>query len=357
MKKEQEQVYLVYLMVWKEIADNPWISITITSFVSFAAFYFLAGAVFNPAKCLGPPYIYATTHHEVANLLKYTRDGCLISQEVLKGGPIEDSSHLSELRSVAVGKYQGQDALYLADATSADSYLLLYGACDANGQREYIETIISTDLNPGADHTYGVDFDNDGNIYASFQHTDNVLRFKKDTLEPMELPMGLQMQQKEMRYYPGTFYQFGKVGVHPITEQGIRSIAVVGQDLWIANEDINGIAIVPLQTGLVTNIVVIRSPIGLFYDKASNLVFVGSKQKHWSGAVYAIDPLYLKVVRTYTTNRMNHPSGIVAHDNVLYVAEQILGVIFAFNVQTGAFLGKIVKNTPGQIEQLALSDC
>jgi outer membrane protein assembly factor BamB len=352
--KEESKWNFVYL--WKKVLSNPWITLTVFIVVTFTAFSLFGYAIGSP-QCLGPPYIYATTHHEIPNVIKYSRDGCLLASDVLVGGPIESTDHLSELRTITVGKYEGQEALYVADATSMDSFLLMYGTCDSKGHRHYKETIISTDLNPGVDHTYGITFDKDGNVYASFQHTDAVIRFKRDTFETMDLTPGLLIDSRERRYFPGTFYQFGNVGVHSLNEQGIRSILVVGNDLWIANEDINGIVIVPLNTGLATNIVVIKSPIGLYYDIQSNLVFVGSKEKHWGGAVYAVDPNYLKVVRTYTTNRMNHPSGIVVYDNVLYVAEQILGAIFAFNVQTGSFIRRIVKNTPGQIEQLALSSC
>jgi hypothetical protein len=331
--------------------------LSLVSVSSVVSYFWYARYYSSPQKCLGAPFLYATTHHEVSNILKYSRDGCLLSSEVLFGGPIEFDDHLSELRSIAVGQYKGEESLYVADATSADSYLLLYGGCDPSGKRQYLKTVVSTDVNPGADHTYGIAFDNDGNIYASFQHTDNVLKFSKDTLEPASLPDGISFRAKEMKYFPGTFYQFGRVGVHRVSEQGIRSIAVVGETLWVANEDLSGVVIVDLKSGITTNIIVITNPIGLHYDKERNLVFVGSKQKHWGGAVHAIDPVYLKIVKSYTTNRMNHPSGIVTHENTLYVAEQILGVIMTFDINSGAFLSKIVKKTPGQIEQLALSDC
>ena len=63
----------------------------------------------------------------------------------------------------------------------------------------------------------------------------------------------------------GTFYQFGKAGEHSESEQGIRSIVRVGDDIWIANEDIDGVAIVSISTGMISNIVVIPSPIGDCY--------------------------------------------------------------------------------------------
>lgn len=327
--------------------------VTVSSTVSlvyYARFYSAA------PECVGPPYLYATTHHEVPNILKYSRNGCLLSSDVLQGMP-GGRHHVTEFRSLAIGQYLGEEALYIADADSGDSYIFIYGTCDAEGHRNFTTTLVSSFQNRGLNHVYGLTFDHELNIYASSQHTDNVLRFKKDTFEPMDVPPALSLRAKEIKYYPGTFYQFGRVGLHPVREQGIRSIKVVEDTLWIANEDISGVVIVDLYTGIAMNIVLINKPIGLHYDKKKQLVFVGSKEKHWGGAVYAVDPVTLRVVRTYTSYRMNHPSGIISHDNTLFVAEQVLGEIVTFDIDSGKFLQKIVKHTPGEIEQLELSMC
>jgi hypothetical protein len=50
------------------------------------------------------------------------------------------------------------------------------------------------------------------NIYASFQHTDLVLRFFAGTYKPMPLPSALAHDGAD--YFPGTFHQFGAVGIH-----------------------------------------------------------------------------------------------------------------------------------------------
>eukprot|EP01031_Cornospumella_fuschlensis_P025704 gene25704-31040_t len=309
-------------------------------------------------KCLmEAPYIYATTHDEVPNVLKYTRDGCLINDEVLIGGPA-DEYHVTEFRSMALGSYQGQgDVLFIADAMSQESFILMYDTCDSNGQRSYKRIVVSTEINPGADHTYGLTFDSDGNIYASFQHTDLVLRFQKDTFQPLPLPPALRSNKYWRDFYEGTVVQFGVPGVHRISEQGVRGVAVLGDDLWVANEDIGGVAVVSISTGVMHNIVVIRNPIGLFFDTYSGLLFVGSKDKHWRGAVYAIDPHIFRVVHTYTTMRMNHPSGITSYGGVLYVAELVRGEVLMFNVTSERFLGTMVTDAPGEIEHLMLSPC
>jgi hypothetical protein len=60
----------------------------------------------HPWNCLGAPYLYVTVHDKTENVLKYSRDGCLLSTNVL----IIDSKegrHDVELRSMAVGKHKG----------------------------------------------------------------------------------------------------------------------------------------------------------------------------------------------------------------------------------------------------------
>jgi hypothetical protein len=315
----------------------------------------------NPDQkdCLGPPYLYATTHNEVPNVLKFSRDGCLLQRNVLKGGPLfTEEDHYIELRSIIIGQHNGsENMLYVADAMTHDSAILIYGQCDKNGLRSYVNTVVSTFTNPGADHGYGICFDNHNNIYASFQHTDVVLRFHKDTFVPMPLPPALRDYHKWRSFYPGSFAQFGNPGAHHTWEQGIRSIVYVNGNLWMANKDLNGIAIAAIDTGIIHNIVVVYHPIGLHYDPISQLIFVSSKHKHWRGAVYSIDPNSMRIKDTYTTHRMNHPTGIVTYDNMLYVAELSQGMILQFDISTKKYIRNIVEHAPGELEQLALSSC
>ena len=111
------------------------------------------------SKCLGPPYLLLTVHHEFPNVLKYTRDGCLLSTTVLKGGHISTPENplYTEFRSIAVGSYQDkEDVLYVNVATTKDSHVMVYGNCSAeDGSREYLDTVVSTQINTGANHAYG----------------------------------------------------------------------------------------------------------------------------------------------------------------------------------------------------------
>lgn len=280
---------------------------------------------------------------------------------------------------MAIGEFEGSEALYVADAKSKDSSISVYGKCDGRtGQRQFIKLLSSTDRNQGIDHTYGICFDREGkenhpvlrkyefyidyllgigNIYTSNQHSDCVIRFEKDKFNTMPLPPALKEEGKGWMFYPGTFVQFGGPGQHLEGEQGIRSIALVNDDIWIANEDIKGVAIVDIATGITSNIVVIPNPIGIHYSKHHKLVFISSKAKHWQGAVYAVDPDRLRVVKKFTTNRMDHPTGVTVHEDVLFVAEQVLGEIYSFDVKTGAFLSTVVRRMAREVEQVILSDC
>ena len=311
------------------------------------------------AFCDPAPYIYATFHDEASNIYKYSRNGCLLSKEVLVGGPeYALSSHLIELRSMVFGKYNGSDALYVADAYSDDSYMNVYGQCNADGSRDYLTTAVSTVTDPGVNHLYGICFDKAGNVYGSSQHTDNVLRFTKDTFEPMKPPSEMvRSLSHNYEYYPGTFIQFGQPTIHEREQQGVRDIIAVEDDIWIANEDVNGIYIVDQITGRVKDIVDIPMPIGLHYSAHNGLVFVSSKGLKYQGSVYSISVKTKEIVHKYKSKKMTHPTGLTTHDTTLFVANQKRGQIVSFNIKSGRFLKYIVEDMPTGIEQILISPC
>lgn len=324
----------------------------------------------HPKVCAGPPYIYATFHNKVKNIVKYSTNGCLLEANVLTGGPMHKGN--TELRTMAFGHYNNQKVLFVANATSHASSLQVFSDCDNNGTREFVTTVVTTEMNPGADHTYGICFDDDENIYASFQHTDTVLRFYKDTFEPMPLPPALSYSNRDSRYekyhnkqedyFKGTFFQFGKSGQHEKSEQGIRSIIKVKNNIWISNEDLEAVLLVSIETGEIVNTVDIIGPIGMHYDHSRALVYVGSKAKHSAGAVYAVDIDTLEIKKKFKTRKMAHPAGVTSHGNILYVAELKRGEILSFDIDEGRFLETVVTNTKvgrvtGTIEQIVMSYC
>lgn len=131
--------------------------------------------------CLGKPYLYLT-HHDSHNILKFTRDGCALSANVLWYGsgsaPIP-----SGLRSIMVHPYNGiKDALYVANAGEESddrSRILVFDTCSPiNGLRSYLATIVTSTHSSGVEHTYSLAFDKMNNMYASFQYPDAVFRFE-----------------------------------------------------------------------------------------------------------------------------------------------------------------------------------
>jgi YVTN family beta-propeller protein len=339
-------------------AKTIWIVILMASIGSFAV-YFSSKYSHPNAFCDPAPYIYATFHHEAPNIYKYSRNGCLLSKTVLQGGPeYALTSHLIELRSIVFGNYNNTPVLYVADAYSDDSYLNVYGSCDKNGERPFITTAVSTFTDPGINHPYGIAFDPENNLLVSSQHTDNVLRFKKDTFEPMAFPSKMMRSVAHTYdYYPGTFLQFGEPNVHDVDHQGVRDVISVEDKIWVANEDIDSIYVVDAATGRVEDIIEVDTPIGLHYNRALGLVFVSSKGPKNMGFVHSIDVHSKAFVMEYQSKKMTHPTGMITHHTTLYVANQKRGQIVSFNIRSGRFLKIIVDDMPAGIEKILLSDC
>lgn len=302
----------------------------------------------------GPPYIYVTVHDEVKNILKFNRNGYLISRSVLVGGKI----HLdSELRSMVVGSYRGEKALYVADASSLRSQVLLYRVCPDLVSWCFIDSIVRKETNPGVDHTYGLCFDDDGNLYASFQHTDTVLRFDRDTFASMDINPSYSWSGDVFSYFDGTFVQFGEPSEHSKAARGVRSIIFVRGNLWISNEDLEGVVVVSTTTGKIVTIIPISSPVGLHYREDYDTVFVGCRSTEFGGVVYSIDSRTFELKHTfYRSKHFKHPTGITSWRHTLYVGEQSKNVIHMFDMITGKHLGKLVTSIPGKIEQIYLSD-
>lgn len=262
--------------------------------------------------CLGAPFLYVTVHDKTPNILKYTRDGCFLSDKVLMTSDAFKGNVDVELRSMAIGNHKDHESLFIADASNFNSRLLVFGRCIEDtfnyGRRPYVETVVESTQNLGVDHTYGVCLDKEGNVYISNQHTDCVLRFQTGNFHPMVLPRALQLDQR-LDYYKGTFVQFGLPKEHGSDEQGIRSIAHVKSKIWIAHEDLSGVAIADTESGLVMEIIPLDTAVGLYYDEVSEMVFVSCKSMKRGGIVYALDPQTYKIINSYSHHKMVHPTG------------------------------------------------
>lgn len=351
------------------------------------------------STCLGPPYLYVTVE-ESSNVLKYSRDGCSITQHILWYGSF-GSKHIGALRGLTLGSYKNSEALYLCDADN--SQIIVHGKCSSfNKMRSYLSTVVSASnapLNIGAQHPYAVTFDSVGNVYASFQHTDVVLRFQKDTFEPFDEPPRSLMTGSSNKYvnafmvsdgtdtvppiFPGTFAQFGLPGLHIHENQGIRGVKwitreissdssalnsssigvrALAEELWVANEDLNRIVILDKDAVEIAEIT-ITNPIVLLFDPTREIMFVSSKNKKkkgGGGGVYGIDVHTRQVVKSFVMLGkavLNHPTGLAMHGDVLFVGEQEKNVIMTFNITTQRYIREIVSTLPSKVEHVILSDC
>jgi hypothetical protein len=305
--------------------------------------------------CESSPFLYITVHDEVKNVIKYSRDGCLLSNGILS----DSHFHLdSELRSMIIGKYKGEDALYVADASSHESRILLFTLCNDKRSWCFHSSVVSSRNNPGANHGYGLCFDDRGNLYASFQHTNTVLGFKKDTFEPIDINPVYANNRKSIDYFDGTFIQFGEPIEHDKIHRGVRSIVYVNGNIWIAHEDLEGIIVVSVETGKIVTIISVTAPIGLHLDPETNIVYVGCKSDRFGGAVYGIDisTFTLLPKKNYRSSHMKHPTGITSYKNILYVGEQSQNAIHMFDIKTCEHIGKLVSDLPGKVEQLTVCD-
>lgn len=141
--------------------------------------------------CLPAPYLYVSMTDQ-QNIMSISRDGCIVTQKVLWAPELHNQA--LNLRSMYIGQYYNKSVLYVANAASGESNILIFKNCSYwyGGMRPYITKTLSSAQNSlyqdGAKHAYGLAFDKHGNIYASFEKSNTILRATKDSFLPMQLP-------------------------------------------------------------------------------------------------------------------------------------------------------------------------
>lgn len=333
--------------------------------ISYAALY--DSRLMN--MCLPAPYLYVSygTDH---NIFQITRDGCVMMNKVLYGVPRKKL----ELRSLSIADYKGQSSLYVADAARKTENILVFGECSNWGKmRTHLTSTMGKDsvFKEGAQHAYGIAFDSKGDLYISYQHTNAILRSTKDQFSPMALPQAMKDRESDegVKLYEGTFYQFGQPQVQKSKDQGIRSIAWAnhstadsGELLWVANEFANKVYVLNHAAELVHSLD-INAPIGIYHDRAGegiyvkDRIYIGSRSSKKTGSVLCFDTNTFELLGTYFMLGMGHPTGIVVHESVLYVADQGLNSILTFDLETSRFISTIWSRSIGAIEQIALTPC
>jgi outer membrane protein assembly factor BamB len=132
---------------------------------------------------------------------------------------------------------------------------------------------------------------------------------------------------------------------------GIRAIAFVGENLWVANEDVGIVVVNPL--GEYIGYVSVKKPIGLLYVHEKSTVYVTSKH----GKVYAVhSETYSILYELKQPFGWKHPTGMARDGNLLYIADLKLGIVSQFNLDTARYL-QIILSGIVEIEQLAISHC
>lgn len=359
------------------------------------------------------PFLYIT-QHSGSGILKYSMDGCYRGNKVLKGGEMRKV----QLRSMFVGSFQGSEALIVADSDHSNSRVVMYGPCmnstlgsddddqsnddtkekllddDADdsmettllseetfGRRQYIIDVIDEKGFPyntrrGPTHPYGIAQDKHGNIYASFQDTDSVLRFKYDpsapyaeiaasyikdktvpgSFVPMKLPPGLPKLHDKDHYYNGTFVQFGSPKtVGGIVDMGIRAIIFVEGNLWVADED-NGVTIFN-SDGYEIGHIKMEKPVGLAYSINHRVVFISSRKGKVKA--YLISGKFKHAFDVPDPDKLvklKHPVGMAIKGHKLFIADQHYGQVYEYDITRNAYERTIITGLD-RVEQMAISDC
>ena len=152
-----------------------------------------------------------------------------------------------------------------------------------------------------------------------------------------------------MDYYPGTLYQ---VGASPQDDDGrsallgLRGIVVVDDTLWIANEAAEKVLVLNRTTGEIIHKFDVTSPVGLYYDDSSELVYVASNGQQYSsenpGGVQSFWKENYSLNGTFQAYNLVHPTSVARYENILYVAEQTTNTIMTFDLNTQLYVTDLI---------------
>lgn len=232
-------------------------------------------------------------------------------------------------------------SMYLAVSPKDDENgIFVFGDC-SSGVRPAKGALVTLSENAGMDHPYGLAVYTNGDVYVSNQHTDNVMHFDSQG-NPQPSPAGVPSSSP-----PGTFIQFDK------SNSGVRSLAIANNHLFVADEDANAVQMYSLKGNLKSSVPA-NSPVGLFYDGTSNLMYYGSKDDN---VVYSFSIASMLPMGKYTNANLSHPAGIVAYEDTLFVLSQDTNSLMSFNTTSGAFISTVIASLPDSPEQIMLSNC
>ena len=134
--------------------------------------------------------------------------------------------------------------------------------------------------------------------------------------------------------------------------------AAIYSYLWICEENTNRVYIVDAEGALVETVKV-KKPIGIYVDYAKSIVLIGSKgkKKEGGGGVTSFDIASRRAMRSFSLIGMNHPTGVLVHEDSVYVADQGAGAVYLFDYASGRFVKNIYPHGVDALEQIFLTTC
>ena len=299
--------------------------------------------MFDATAAASPTYFYITFHggnHKtsVNNVGRYSLDGTPL------GTVLEppDSTPLHELRSTSLyGSH-----LLVANAYTDNSYIAVYGDCDARGKRSFIRNLVTTASDKYLDHPYGISKVVDGFVYVTSQDTDSVTRYSVASLlgdKPDE-------EKAAVAKGPSPFANFGK-------KQSVRGLAVDTRAhvVYVADEKNDLVHAIEVGSGQALFTIDVPSPVGVHFDATTRKLYIGSNNGDDSAVhEYAVDNK--QMTNKFTHNSITHPAGIVSAAGKLYVLAQDSRKLHSFDLET-ADHHVVIHNLPDSPEQITISPC
>jgi hypothetical protein len=164
--------------------------------------------------------------------VKYSRDGCLLSSNIAVITDVAESYFDVAFRGMAMGTFDGEEALYVADSSPHNARVVVFGECDSKGMRSSKAVIVDSVKTPGIMHTEGITLDQNGDVYISNRYRDAVLRFAHTSFAPMPFPPELNAQE-------GVVY-FGAPALHSDTDNAVRAVMHAGGKICVASQELRG---------------------------------------------------------------------------------------------------------------------
>lgn len=305
---------------------------------------------FDAHKCLGAPYLYVTFHggysdKRVKTVCKYSRDGC-------SWGSATFPSDLHEPHSFR-GMLHEREHLLVAEAWKENSRVLRYSRCnpDLGHRRELLDVLVdATDPNSDANgmiHPYGFakKSNADPYFYVSAQGTRTVLRFRKDDGTPATFPKGLLTLNAT--HSLGTFVTLGDDEVRGVAFDAQGVLYVSNKQKGVMAYDKDGFLLGILPGGA-------KRPISVHYCTHRNSLWVGCAKQH---VIYEYDASTWQIMQEISHKKLNHPAGLLAYGDSLFVISQGSNELLQFSIATGGFEAVVLNDLQDAGERVVLSAC